>query len=160
MSTIAPDRLGPYRIVGSIGEGGMGVVFRGQHDQSGELVALKTARSPHAAQISGLRCEIHALARIRHPGIVRIIAEGQESGLPWYAMELLDGGTLESYFRTLWAAKAPPVRAGATPSMVHDLTLQTPLPGQKITAHTIPPSNPPPDVVYDDTGGVIAGPKK
>ena len=104
----APERLGPYKIVGSVGAGGMGVVFRGEHTETGEHVAIKTARSPHAAQLSGLRCEIHALAQIRHPGVVRIIAEGQERGLPWYAMELLEGRTLESYFRELWTQARSP----------------------------------------------------
>ena len=96
MATNAPERLGPYRIVGCIGEGGMGVVYRAEHSETRAHVAIKMARSPQAAQISGLRCEIHALARIHHPGIVRIIAEGQEQGLPWYAMELLEGRTLEN----------------------------------------------------------------
>jgi serine/threonine protein kinase len=40
--------------------------------------------------------------RIRHPGIVRILEEGVENGLPWYAMELLEGQTLSEYRDTTW----------------------------------------------------------
>ena len=153
MGTSAPDRLGPYRIVGCIGEGGMGVVFRGEHGLTGEQVALKTARSPQATQISGLRCEIHALAQIRHPGIVRIIAEGQEQGLPWYAMELLEGRTLENYLRVTWKP-----RHSVDPELVHANTLATPLPGQERrtpTLDSLPPSAPP-ILVEDEDGDAVA----
>jgi serine/threonine protein kinase/tetratricopeptide (TPR) repeat protein len=126
MSTTAPTRLGPYRIVGRIGEGGMGVVYRAEHVDTGEPVAVKTARSPYASQMSGLRCEIHALTRIRHPGIVRIIAEGAEQGLPWYAMELLEGKTLEDYLRQVWTAV--PMGAHVTIGRAETLPGDTPPP--------------------------------
>lgn len=160
MGTPAPERLGPYRIVGCIGEGGMGIVFRGEHGLTGEPVALKTARSPQATQISGLRCEIHALAQIRHPGIVRIIAEGQEQGLPWYAMELLEGRTLEKYLRTTWKP-----RHSVDPALVHANTLATPLPGRDEprrtpTLDSLPPSEAPILIDDDESTQPVRGPKR
>jgi serine/threonine protein kinase len=100
-----PQRLGRYRVVAPLGEGGMGVVFRGEDTETGEPVALKTVRVPYGSVLAGLRCEIHALTRVRHPGVVRIVDEGVEEGLPWYAMELLEGRTLEGYLRALWRPK-------------------------------------------------------
>src|SRR4030095_13659371 len=98
----APSRIGPYRILAPLGTGGMGVVYRGEHVESGKLRAIKTVRGPYGSELAGLRCEIHALTQIRHPGIVQIVGEGLENGLPWYAMELLEGRTLDDYIRTLW----------------------------------------------------------
>jgi serine/threonine protein kinase len=72
----------------------MGVVYRARHRQSGRLVALKTVRVPRSDLLSGIRREVHALARLKHPQIVRILDEGVQEGVPWYAMELLDGITL------------------------------------------------------------------
>src|SRR5262245_17611050 len=86
-----PDAIGPYRILQRLGHGGMGVVYRAAHHETGQTVALKTVRLPNAALLQSLRREIHALARIEHPGVVRILGEGLQDGVPWYAMELVEG---------------------------------------------------------------------
>ena len=93
----APAQIGPYDIVEEVGAGGMAVVYRAAHRDSGELVALKTVRVPEEVMVRGIRREVQALARIRHPGIVRILSEGLRDGLPWYAMELLEGQTLRAW---------------------------------------------------------------
>jgi serine/threonine protein kinase/tetratricopeptide (TPR) repeat protein len=98
--------IGPYRLINRISAGGMGVVYRARHAETGELVALKTVRVPEAVMLRGIRREIHALRRIQHPGIVRVVAEGVQDGLPWYAMELLQGLTLRSYIEELWRRDA------------------------------------------------------
>jgi eukaryotic-like serine/threonine-protein kinase len=86
-----PACLGPYRVIGSIAEGGMGIVLRGQDLRDGGLVALKTVRSSGSPDAASLRREIAALGRMSHPGIVRLIADGTWHGMPWMAMELLRG---------------------------------------------------------------------
>jgi serine/threonine protein kinase/predicted ATPase len=91
------ERIGPYELLEPLGRGGMGVVYRARHTERGSMVALKTVLLPNAAMLQSLRREIHALARLRHPGVVRIVDEGLESGVPWYAMELLEGRTLRQY---------------------------------------------------------------
>ncbi len=94
-------RFGPYRVVRPLGHGGMGVVYRAEHVDTGESVALKTVTAPDAGELEALRREIHALRRVDHPGVVRIVAVGVVEGRPWYAMELLEGDTLRSYKRRL-----------------------------------------------------------
>ena len=69
-------------MIGSIAEGGMGIVLRGQDVRDGDLVALKTVRSPGSADAASLQREIAALARMSHPGIVRLIADGTWNGMP------------------------------------------------------------------------------
>src|SRR5262249_8395059 len=96
-----PESIGPYRIVRVIGEGGMGVVYLGEHRASSERVAIKTVRLPREGLLSGIRREIHALRSIQHPRVVRVRDQGVAEGIPWYAMELLEG-------RTLAASLSPP----------------------------------------------------
>src|SRR5687768_10767724 len=97
MVTIPRD-LGPYEILGPLGAGGMGVVYRARDRRSGEQAAIKTVLAPDETVLQSLRREIRALARIRHPDVVRILYEGVQEGLPWYAMELLDGLPLQLYW--------------------------------------------------------------
>src|SRR5688572_18290258 len=92
----ALQTIGPYRVLEPLGRGGMGVVYRALA-ADGRLVALKTIHAPTEWVLTSLRREIHALARLRHPQVVRILDQGVERGLPWYAMELLEGTTLRQF---------------------------------------------------------------
>jgi serine/threonine protein kinase/tetratricopeptide (TPR) repeat protein len=107
-----PASIGPYRIINVIGRGGMGIVFRAQHEQTGELVALKKVLAARGYDLGGMRREIDALRRLRHPGIVRIGDQGVEDGVPWYAMELLEGETLAA--NNHWRWQASPRRGSDT----------------------------------------------
>src|SRR4051812_45491860 len=91
-----PATIGPFRILEPLGAGGMGVVYRAELPGTGERVAVKTVRVANVGQLASIRREIHAVAGIRHPGGVRVTAEGVEDGLPWYAMELIDGPSLRT----------------------------------------------------------------
>ncbi|MBH25240.1 MAG: hypothetical protein CMH57_12475 [Myxococcales bacterium] len=92
-----PRAIGPYRILDLLGEGGMGVVYRAQHRERGERVALKTVRVVAEHGLSNIRREMRTLSRLRHPGVVRVVATGVEQGVPWYAMELIEGKPLDRY---------------------------------------------------------------
>jgi serine/threonine protein kinase len=119
------ESIGSYRILELLGQGGMGAVYRAEHRENLSQVALKTVSVADEWAVSSLRREIHALSRIRHPQVVRILDEGIEGGMPWYAMELVDGITLRQYADQLFASdsddavpasgRAPGLREDAVP---------------------------------------------
>lgn len=102
--------IGDYRLIDQLGRGGMGVVYRAENTVTGSEVALKTVVVQHQEQLESIRREIHALAKINHPGVVKIVDQGIQDGLPWYAMELLHGKTLKNFiisiFRKKWSDPA------------------------------------------------------
>jgi tetratricopeptide (TPR) repeat protein len=110
---VAADALdrqfGPYRVRSILGQGAMGVVYRAEHVQSGERVALKVSRFLSEAALDGIRREIHALKQLSHPGIVRVVDDGTDAGLPWFAMELLVGATARVVIDDLHAPSGPAV---------------------------------------------------
>jgi len=98
----APDelgRLGPYRVLQVLGAGGMGVVFRAEDPQLMRLVALKAMLPALAASASArqrfLR-EARAAAAIKHDHIVTIYQVGEDRGVPFLAMDFLEGEPLDA----------------------------------------------------------------
>ncbi len=96
-----PARVGPFEITGMLGEGGMGVVYAAR-SAMGDRVAVKTVPIVETTFLAVLRREIHALGRLNHPGVVRVLASGIDGGRPWYAMELLEGATVAALRDSLW----------------------------------------------------------
>ena len=96
----APDRIGPWRIVQPIGEGGMGAVYLGERADGGfeQRVAIKLIRGGTPGLIRRFLEERRILALLEHPGIARLIDGGvTTAGLPYFAMELIDGEPLTGY---------------------------------------------------------------
>jgi eukaryotic-like serine/threonine-protein kinase len=91
-------RLGPYEIEKPLGKGGMGSVYSATDTHTGQRVAIK-ALTPHLAMASGFRerfeSEIESLKTLRHDGIVRLYGYGEQDGVLFYSMELVDGISLE-----------------------------------------------------------------
>jgi serine/threonine protein kinase/tetratricopeptide (TPR) repeat protein len=98
--------IGPFRLLSVIGEGGMGLVYRAEHRETLQKVAVKTVRSATPSSLLALRSEIASLQAIRNPGVVRVFDSGVNEGMPWYAMELIEGRTLRDFNRELWGASA------------------------------------------------------
>lgn len=104
-------RIGRYRLLGTLGEGGMGIVFRAYDPELGREVALKvlkTALSFSGKQIERFEREERTAARLSHPGIATIFDLGRENDLMYYTMELIPGasfdvsqGSLEARIRIL-----------------------------------------------------------
>lgn len=97
-----PTQLGPYTIRSRLGRGGMGAVYEAEDAATARLVAVKILAA-HFGDDATLRrrftVEIDALKSLSHPGIVRLLAFGEEDGQPYYAMELIRGRTLEQILR-------------------------------------------------------------
>lgn len=97
-----PTQLGPYKIRSRLGRGGMGAVYEAEESGTGRLVAVKTLAA-HLGDDPGLRRRFHAeietLKALRHPGIVQLLAFGEEDGVPYFAMELVPGKSLEQELR-------------------------------------------------------------
>jgi serine/threonine protein kinase/predicted ATPase len=125
-----PQTIGAYRLETLLGRGGVGAVYRAVHLRTGQLVALKTLQAPVAAFLPTLRREVAALARLRHPGIVRILDSGSEEGMPWVAMELVEGATLRRHVQELEAPRSetPKTRTHLTTSRSWPASVQEPAP--------------------------------
>lgn len=96
------EQFGPYRVVRLVGRGGMGSVYEAVDPENGQAVALKTLAS-HLADDAGLRrrffAEIETLKSLVHPGIVRLLAFGEQEGMPYFAMELVRGRSVDDVLR-------------------------------------------------------------
>jgi hypothetical protein len=93
----AGQTVGGFRVGARLGAGGMGTVYRAAPEAGGPAVALKFLAAPLAAD-ADLRGrfarEVKIMRGLSHPGIVRVLADGECDGLPWFAMELLAGSDL------------------------------------------------------------------
>ncbi|MBN1356184.1 protein kinase [bacterium] len=90
-----------YEILGDLGRGGMGRVYRARCPETGRIVALKTVTLHSARILSAIRREIEVLSKLNHPGIIRVFDRGIIEGRPWYVMEYVEGLPLDDHFRNL-----------------------------------------------------------
>ena len=107
---MAAKQLGDYQLIREIGRGGMGVVYEARQLSLDRPVAVKVL--PFAAlldqkQIERFKCEARAAAQLHHPHIVPVYAVGCERGVHFYAMQLVEGQSLEEVFDQLRAGAAP-----------------------------------------------------
>jgi serine/threonine-protein kinase len=105
-----PDVPG-YEVLGLLGHGGMGVVYRARQLKANRLVALKMIRAvEHASPTERLRFQIEteAVARLQHPHIVQLYEAGEVRGQPFFSLEFCDGGNLTERLE-----KKPPTPRGA-----------------------------------------------
>src|SRR5262249_29191938 len=86
-----------YEVLGKLGEGGMGVVFRARDRALKRLVAIKQLLhpAPSGEGLARCRAEAEALARLRHPHVVPVYAAGEQGGRPFFVMEYVEGGGLD-----------------------------------------------------------------
>jgi len=109
-----PERLGDFRLLERLGAGGMGVVFRARQESLQRDVALKLIKPEHLYFIEArerFRREVEAAARLRHPGIVPVYTVGDQTGLPHFAMELVEGASLAAVIEHLRDRRAAELSA-------------------------------------------------
>jgi serine/threonine-protein kinase len=89
--------LAGYEILGVLGRGGMGIVYKARQVSLNRLVALKMILAGgHAgpSELTRFRTEAEAVARLQHPNIVQIHEVGEVEGRPFFSLEFVDGGSL------------------------------------------------------------------
>jgi serine/threonine protein kinase/tetratricopeptide (TPR) repeat protein len=91
-SLVAGDCLGPYRIEGIIGEGGMGQVYRAVDTRLGRAIAIKTSREQFGSRFEG---EARAISALNHPNICTL----HDIGPNYLVMELVEGETLAAILK-------------------------------------------------------------
>ena len=102
-----------YEILGELGRGGMGIVYKAKHLALKRLVALKMVLDgAHAgeAQLTRFRAEAEAVAKLQHAHIVQIYEVGECGGRPFFALEFVEGGSLD---RKVKGTPLPPREAAA-----------------------------------------------
>ncbi len=96
-----PERIGPFRVVRLLGEGGMGMVFLVEQEKPvRRRAALKLVRGQRASRRILLRfqAEEQALVLLEHPGIARFLEAGQtRDGIPYFLMEYVEGKNIREY---------------------------------------------------------------
>jgi tRNA A-37 threonylcarbamoyl transferase component Bud32/DNA-directed RNA polymerase subunit RPC12/RpoP len=100
-----------YEILGELGRGGMGVVYKARHTKLGRLVALKmilVAEHAGPEERARFQTEAEAVARLQHPNIVQIHEVGEQDGRPFFSLEFCAGGSLE---KKLGGVPLPPQEA-------------------------------------------------
>ena len=124
-SDLAPRVLGDYRILREIGRGGMGVVYEAEQRSLNRRVALKVlpmAAALDARQFQRFQLEAQAAACLHHNNIVPVFAVGTEGGVPFYAMQYIEGRSLAEVIHELRRAEGlepelPAPDGGAAPRL-------------------------------------------
>jgi WD40 repeat protein/tRNA A-37 threonylcarbamoyl transferase component Bud32 len=149
----AAPGIGPpgYEILGELGRGGIGVVYKARQARLNRTVALKMLRGADlsgAAERIRFLAEAEAVAAVRHPHVVQVFEVGDHDGLPFLALEYLPGGTLAQRLKVgpgvsarlqPRAAAELVARLAAAVQAVHD---------QGIVHRDLKPSN----VLFDESG--------
>ena len=112
MALRAGERLGPYEILGGLGAGGMGEVYRARDPRLGRAVAIKVFPSALSADPSRrhrFEHEARAAGALSHPNVLAVYDVGDHGGAPYLVTELLEGETLRDRLQ----AGALPLRKAA-----------------------------------------------
>ena len=114
ITTLVGQELGNYQIEKLLGAGGMGEVYLARDTKLGRLVALKVLPLPFVVdgdRLSRFQREARALSALNHPNLVTIYEVGEDQGLHFIAMELVEGKTLSSFRDKLTLKELLPIVA-------------------------------------------------
>ncbi|ANJ67290.1 hypothetical protein A9404_07755 [Halothiobacillus diazotrophicus] len=94
------NQFGRYQILGEVGRGAMAIIYRGYDPKIARTLAIKTLRpefSAHPEYRERFLTEAKAAGTLNHPHIVTVFDVGEVAGIPFIAMELLSGHTLDQF---------------------------------------------------------------
>lgn len=106
--------LHEYRLDGLLGVGGMGAVYRAFSKHGRKQVAVKVLHPSFVGEQENRRrfqLEVELIGRLNHPNIVRLHTAGEDRGLLWFAMDLIDGWSLEELIKRRRVGDEPPLGA-------------------------------------------------
>src|SRR5581483_6274417 len=93
-----PPAVPGYEVLGLLGRGGMGIVYKVRQVAADRIVALKMIlHGVHADDevLQRFRSEAQAVARLQHPNIVQVHEVGEYAGVPFFSLEFCGGGNLD-----------------------------------------------------------------
>jgi serine/threonine protein kinase/predicted Zn-dependent protease len=105
----APERLGDYHILREVGRGGMGVVYEAVQESLGRHVALKVLPGRAASdpgRLQRFKREARSAARLHHTNIVPVFEVGEQGGVHYYAMQFIQGQSLDGVLDELRRQRA------------------------------------------------------
>jgi len=105
-----PERIGPFLVRRLIGRGGMGAVYEAYHERLGKTVALKilpVQNSIHPEYHARFEREAKLVGRLNHTNVVQATDAGTAEGVPYLAMELVDGIDISKLVRELGPLTVP-----------------------------------------------------
>lgn len=97
-----PKQIGPYEILGPLGKGGMGTVYKAMQPSLNRIVAIKVLPADFAndpERVARFHREAQTVAMLSHPNIVQIIDKGEDAGTLYFAMEYVEGTSLDVVLR-------------------------------------------------------------
>jgi serine/threonine protein kinase len=128
-----------YEILEELGRGGMGVVYKARQVSLKRLVALKLIRDSALASLeerARFHIEAEAAARMQHPNVVAIYEIGEHASRPYFAMELIEGGSLDKHL----AGQSLPARQAT--ELLHSVALAVQhAHAQKVVHRDLKPAN-------------------
>src|SRR6516162_9872568 len=110
-------RLGDFELVRELGRGGMGVVYEARQLSLNRKVALKVLSGGlglTGKAVQRFRREAEAAAKLHHTNIVPVYATGEQDGIHFYAMELIEGPSLDHVIRQPGADTSAPAHLDVT----------------------------------------------
>ncbi len=109
---LAGQTFGEFEILEKLGEGGMGTVYKGRQSALKRMVAIKVLQSGLATDpeyVTRFNNEAVAAAALAHPNLVQVHAAGETTGVHWFAMEYVDGESVQKRLERM--GKLPPMEA-------------------------------------------------